>query len=416
MFYSSNRPTKKPGPAGGMPPNRDLPGSSKPNEAALAGKVSYIQPSKEYSSESGNGKQEIVRLKGQPPRPSSNLRNHMPLLSNHFLLSHGADLMLWHYQIIVHPEIKGPKLSQVIKLGLLSETIRGLTPSVFTDFSAIMLSVGEIPQQCRNFKLQYKPEIETQVSGNAKEFTISLDPIGIVDLSDPAAYLAQRDVNSSGLPVEQALDIILGHHRKQSNEIAIINKRKAFSLTSNAERRNIGPFLDALRGYFSSVRMSQTSLLVNINVSHGAFYQTLKKVSEIINWLRQDGSVNSSKIPGLLRGLRVRSSHIPRVWSIWGYPKTGDGRGYMLHPPSFRVPNATSHTPNDIMFFHEEVKSSSQERAHNLNDKDQESAKVGKLKPHDVPCSCAGRWLTVAEYFDTSNLSFWCLIKCVVTD
>ena len=416
MFYSSNRPTNKSGPAGGMPPNQGSPISSSSHEAALASNVSSTKSAKEYSSESGNGNQEIVRLKGQPPRPGSNIRNHMPLVSNHFEVSHRAGLKLWHYQITVHPEIKGPKLSQVIKLALLSGTFQCLTRSTCTDFSAIMLSVGEIPQPYRNFKLQYMSEVETQVSGNAQEFTISLDPIGIVDLSNPEAYLRQRDVGSSGLPVKQALDIVLGHHRKQSNDVAIINKRKAFSITSNAGGCDLGYFLVALRGYFSSIRMSQSSLLVNINVSHGAFYQTLKKLSEIIHSLLHNQGVNPSKIPGLLRGLRVRSSHIARDWSIWGYPKTGDGRGYMLHPPRLSAPNATSYTPGDIMFFHEEVKGSSQERAQNLQDKDQESAKMGKFKPHDASCSCRGKWLTVAEYFKTSNLSLCCLIKWVLTD
>ena len=406
-----------------MPPNPGLPIQRSPNEAALAGKVSYTKPSKESSSESGNGKQEIVSLKGQPPRPASNPRNHLPLASlasNHFKLSHRANLLLWHYQITVHPEIKGPKISQVIKLALLSEILRGLTTSIFTDFSAIMLSVGEIPQRCRNFKLQYKSDVETQVAENAKEFTILLDPIGTVNLSNPQAYLQQTDVHSSGLPVEQAFDIILGHHRKQSNEIAMINKRKAFSLTLNAGGRNLDAGVEsslvALRGYFSSIRMSQSSLLVNINVSHGAFYHTPKKLSEVINWVRQNQGVNPSKVPGLLRGLRVRSSHIPRVWSFWGYPKTGDGRGYMLHPPRFRSADATSYPAAQGCCFHEEVKGASHERAQNLNDKDQESAKVGKLKPHDASCSCAGRWLTVAEYFDRSKLSFCCLIRCVLTD
>lgn len=63
----------------------------------------------------------------------------------------------------------------------------------------------------------------------------------------------------------------------------------------------------------------------------------------------------------------------------------------MLHLPSFGVADATSYTPEQVWFFHEEVKGSSQERAQNLNDKDPASAKVGKLKPHNTSCSCAGR-------------------------
>ena len=326
-------------------------------------------------------------------------------------------MVLCHYQIIVHPEIKGRKLAQVIKIALSSEVLGALKPNIVTDFSAIMLSVLGIPQASQKFKIRYRSEDETQASQNAKEYTISLDPIGYVNLSDSAAYLQQSETNSSGLPVEQALDIILGHHRKLSNNIAIVNKRKAFLLGSGAEERGIDStqtFLVALRGYFSSVRMSQSSLLVNINVCHGAFYKAPKNLTEVIAWLENTQRVDPSKVPGLLRGLRVHSSHIKRVWTLWGYPRSGDGRGYMLHPPRFGR-NTTRYTPADIEFFHEEEKDPSKGRDQNLNEKDKENAKTGKLKSHDSPCSCSGRWLSVAEYFQKSIMTFCRWIKCVLT-
>ena len=416
MFFSSTKPTNTPSPAGGPSPSRGLPAPSNPNEAASAGKASSsIDPSKENGSYSGDGKQEVVRLKGQPPRPPSSLRNHIPLASNHFQLTHEANLVLWHYQIIVHPEIKGPKLTQVIKTALNSGSLRNLKPNIVTDFSAIMLSVQDIPQEFRKFKLQYMSEVETQASQDAKVYTISLDPIGTVDLSNSVAYLQQLPIDPSGLPIEQALDIVLGHYRKLSDEIAIVNKRKAFLVTAKAERHDLG-FLNALRGYFSSVRMSQSSFLVNINVSHGAFYKVPKRLFEIIQWLERQQNVQRSKVPGLLRGLRVRSSHIPRVWSFWGYPRSSDGKGYMLHPPRFAVANAVSYTPEQIEFFHEKVKGPSKEGAQNLNEKDKANAKEGKLKPHDTHCSCSGSWLTVADYFRRSIMTFCCLIQYVLTD
>ena len=417
MFLSSTRPTSAPGPASGPPATRSLPAPSNPNEAALAGKASSTDPSKESSSSSGDGKQEFVRLKGQPPRPVSNSTNHLPLATNYFKLIIQGKLKLCHYQIIVRPEIKGPKLTQVIKLALRSRTIIGLARYIVTDFSAIMLSMQEIPQQCTNFKIQYMSEVETQASANASEYTIFLDLIGNVDISDPRVYLQHMDLNPSGLSIEQALDIVLGHHRKLSNNVAIVNRRKAFSVTANAEQRilDTSHFLTALRGYFSSVRMSQSSLLVNINISHGAFYTAPRKLSEVITWLEDHQHVARNKIPGLLRGLRVQSSHIPRVWSFWGNPRKGDGRGYMLHPPKFPDVEATWYTPQQISFFHEEVEGPSQERTQKLNDRDKESAKAGRLKPHKVPCSCSGEWLTVAEYFTRSKLAFYYLIRCVLT-
>lgn len=388
-------------------------------DAFSAGKVSPgASSAKGNSSASGDGRQEVIRLKGQPPRPDSKSQNNVLLASNYFQLVLRPDLKLWHYGIIVTPEVKGPKLTQIIKTALNSGVHESLKRKIVTDFSAIMLSIQEIRQGHQNFKIRYKSELETEAPDNAKEYKISLDPIGIVDFSNLKAYLQHTQMSSSGLPIEQACDIILGHHRKLSDNIAIVNKRNAFSVDSSAETCDLGtPFLIVLRGYFSSVRMSQSSLLVNVNVTHGAFYQAPKVLSQIIQWLENNSSVNPSKIPALLRGLRVSSSHVPRVWSIWGYPRDGDGKGYMLHPPSFRVPNATRYTPEQIWFFHDEKgKNSSTEQAPRLSEKDKENANAGKLKPHDMHCTCPGRWLTVAEYFKEGIVTSGKLMQLILIE
>lgn len=388
-------------------------------DAFSASKVSPgANPSKENSSASGDGGQELVRLKGQPPRPDSKSQDRIFLASNYFQLIHQPDLKFWHYGIIVTPEIKGTRLTQIIKMALNTGIYASLKSKMVTDFGATMLSIQEIPQEYQNFKIRYKSELETEPPDNAKEYKITLDPIGIVDLSNPKAYLQHTHMSSSGLPIEQAFDIILGHHRKLSDEIAIVNKRNAFLVSSGAETYDFRDgFLIALRGYFSSVRMSQSSLLVNVNVTHGAFYKTPKLLSQIIRWLENHSSVDSGKVPGLLRGLRVSSSHILRVWSIWGYPKDGDGKGYMLHPPRFTIPNATRYTPEQIYFFHDEKgKDSSTDQAPRLGEKDKENAKAGKLKPHIKHCTCPGRWLTVASYFKDGIVTSGKLMKFILIE
>ena len=345
-------------------------------------------------------------------------QNRIFLASNYFQLDHWPDLKLWHYGIIVTPEIKCPKLTQIIKTALNTGIYASLKSNIVTDFSAIMLSIREIPQEYQNFKIRYKTELETEAPDNAKEYKISLDPIGKVDFSNPKAYMQHTPMSSSGLPIEQAFDIILGHHRKLSDNIAIVNKSNAFSVNSDAEEYDLKtPFLVALRGYFSSVRMSQSSLLLNINVSHGAFYKAPELLSQIIQWLENHSGVDSSKVPGLLRGLRVSSSHVPRVWSIWGYPRDGDGKGYMPHPPRFSVPNATKYTPEQIFFFHDEKgKDSSTDQAPRLSEEDKEDDKAGKLKPHDKHCTCPGRWLTVAKYFKEGIVASGRLMHFVLTE
>ena len=396
-----------------MLPNQRLDGSHIPKENVSAG----VQPeishggdlSKEKGSNLGGDKQQFARLKGQPSRPEHGTEeNKVFLVSNHFQLKHRPSLLLWHYNIKVDPEVKGRKLTQIIKTALNHGHYKEYKPYMATDFSAVMLSAQELPYEYAKFKLSYQTELETQASDNAKEYWVSLVLNGTIDVSK--IYLDSTETSSNGFPVEQALDIVLGHHRKLSDNIAIINKRKAFSIDNRADEYDAYDLRDgaltALRGYFSSVRMSESGFLVNINVSHGAFYEAPRPLSEVIQWFESLRSVDRSKISGLLRGLRVNSSHIPRIWTIWGYPRDGDGKGYMLHPPRFNSPGAASYTPEQVSFFLvEKPKESSRDQAQVLSDQDKENAEKGDLHPHDRSCSCQGTWLTVAKYFATGTLT-----------
>ena len=400
-----SRPSKsieKPNATGQIPRGNSSSFSSSKDTVSTGSRLDSNYPSKGESSEFSDSTQVIERLKGQPPRPPSKGMNTICLMSNYFKLTPTRKLMLWHYDIIVKPEVKGSKLAHIIKIALKCNPLKDLKAQIATDFSAVMFSTKEIPEECRNFKLSYFSEIETQASENAKEYQMSLAEIGNVDLSNFNTYISAIENGLNGPPIEQVLDIILGHHRKFSDNIAIINRRKTFMLDPRATGFEKYDFensaLVALRGYFSSVRMSQSNFLVNINVSHGVFYGAGRPLVEVIRYLGRQG-VHQSKISGLLRGLRVSSSHVPSVWSIWGYPRKGDGKGYMLHPPKFTV-DAQSYTPDQVFFFQEDKpEGSSASKTHTLNESDQEKARLGVLAAHGEHCNCRGEWRSVADYF-----------------
>ena len=358
--------------------------------------------SKKESAAPSIGNQEFVRLRGQPPRPArvhQESSTRVSLATNYFRLTHPDLKRIGHYGIAVSPEAKGSKLTQIIKIALNHGDFKKRNPFVVTDFSAIMLSMG--PIEPKIFKIRYHSELEAQASDNAKEYEISLILKGFVDFKNP---LDSTQTSSDGLPIEQALDIVLGHHRKLSDNISVVNKRKAFSVIPGIKGYSSYPLdqdnvLTALRGYISSVRMSESAILVNINVSHGAFYEAPQPLGRVIRWLENLNCVHQSKISGLLRGLRVNSSHIPRAWSIWGYPRDGDGKGYMLHPPRFRSPGPP-YTPDNVEFFHETVHTQA------LTEKEKKDAIIGHLRAHDDGCSCPGTWLTVTKYFSTGDHPF----------
>lgn len=68
------------------------------------------------------------------------------------------------------------------------------------------------------------------------------------------------------------MNIFLKHYAKSTNNLATLGTSKTFSIGSG-ESVDLGHGLKAIRGFFTSVRAATNRILVNINVSHGAFYQ-----------------------------------------------------------------------------------------------------------------------------------------------
>ena len=59
--------------------------------------------------------------------------------------------------------------------------------------------------------------------------------------------------------------------------------------------------LVAMRGFFSSVRLSTKEILVNINVTHGTFYVD-RILPEWLQMVETRPEVHSTRVEGLLKG------------------------------------------------------------------------------------------------------------------
>lgn len=179
----------------------------------------------------------------------------------------------------------------------------------------------------------------------------------------------------------------------------MIGKRRAFYM-GNPGRQGLflGATMDeallvAVRGYFSSVGLSTNETLVNINVTHGAFYLK-RELSAWWNLVQQHSQVHSTKLPGLLKGLRVELRHLqngPVVKTISGLAALRQGAGHEFHPPIVPAPAAG---PQHVEFF--EYKSKKPTMGH----KDKEAASKGRLASHDLRhCGCDGSYVSVSDYF-----------------
>jgi hypothetical protein len=202
----------------------------------------------------------------------------------------------------------------------------------------------------------------------------------------------------------QALNIFLNHYAKSSKNLITLGSTKSFSLNSNAARGDIGSGLEVIRGFFSSVRMATCRILVNINVSHGAFYHA----GPLPALMNSYGVHSTAMLEKFLKFIRIQTTHlpekrnkanevIPRVKTIFGLARKDDGHR-LAHPPRVRQHGAGA---KDVEFWLDGEASSS--NAPKAAAKGGAKGK-GKAQPEGSAASTSGRYISVFDFFRISTL------------
>ena len=387
-------------------PRKDPPvGEGSTNEQAIktpANTISQAGPSRDVDQQ-------------QQKRPGGGGTQGDPndLSTNYFRLEAKKVLELYRYSVKVSPEAKGRKLAQMIKDALDLPEFETHRPGLVSDFAAVLLSPQKLEDSLLKVSVPYKKNIaveerndsrsldstkDSSAADSPSRYYVSFDFIRVVDISnDPSTYGSSAD--QSDLPVVQDLDIVLGHHRKSAPDISMIGKRRAFCIGQPGSQGLIlgetkdEALLVAVRGYFSSVRLSTNQTLVNVNVTHGAFYLK-RQLSAWWNLVQRHSRVHYTKLPSLVKGLRVEVRYLqngPVVKTISGCAAPGQGAGYEFHPPIVR---GSAAGPQRVEFF--EYRSEKP----TMGQKDKEAASKGRLAPHDRShCRCDGSYVSVSDYF-----------------
>jgi hypothetical protein len=130
-------------------------------------------------------------------------------------------------------------------------------------------------------------------------------------MGDLLDYLRDAQNSDPGASQEntfsQVLNIWLRHFSKReetSDEAQqTVVGSKAYPLCKNGTTRlKFG--VETIRGYFSSVRFGEARAWVNVNVTHGAFFQDLP----LKEWVR-DARLKGAELHEALKGVRVRLTH-----------------------------------------------------------------------------------------------------------
>jgi hypothetical protein len=148
-------------------------------------------------------------------------------------------------------------------------------------------------------------------------YGLLVEEIGTVSLNEMMKDLsAATTTYPLKLETIQALNIIMSYGPSTDSAIAVGGQNKFYPVQGHAQFQStsLGSGLDALRGYFSSVRTSINRIVVNVNVATGAFY----KAGPLLSMLHELGGAprNSGdfyKLEKFVRKLRIETNYIPQT-------------------------------------------------------------------------------------------------------
>ncbi|KXN84381.1 Protein argonaute-2 [Leucoagaricus sp. SymC.cos] len=191
-----------------------------------------------------------------------------------------------------------------------------LAGSVAHDHSEKMVSRKRLPQPL-TIRVPFYDEDEDPPAPGAqprKEYTLSInfvceletDSLKRVIAGDP--QYRTYDI----MPIVSAFNLILAAYPSRSGGGGVTVGRNKFFMPSTSPSQPLGGGLEAVRGFYSSVRTAHNQLMVNVNVCTTAFYKPGNLAEALNEFMRMSFSARAT---AFVKGLRVRATHL-------GYRKT----------------------------------------------------------------------------------------------
>lgn len=366
-----------------------------------------------------------------PARPGYGTEGQpITVYANYVQLVPPSDLTLYSYDVAtIKPDVVGKKRTQVIRL-LINESPEfvGQQGDMVTDFKSTIISRKKLDLvgDAKDIEVTYKAEGEDDPKERAPKYKVSVKHTKTMTVGDLMSFLTSTNPAvqyDSKLEMVQGLNIFLKHWAKSNNNLATIGASKTFSMSGKADKLDLGRGLTALRGFFTSVRAATNRILVNVNVSHGAFYNE-GLLTDLMSayGLRYDTSGLRS-LEKFLKRVRVRTTHlkerknrkgevIHRPKTIHGLAKKSDGQG----PNRPRIKEFGA-GPKDVEFWLEDkpagASSTPGAEPSQAASKKKGKGKGAKGKPGapatsgPQPASAgAGRYISVYDHFkNTYNIT-----------
>lgn len=318
--------------------------------------------------------------------------------ANYFEISTKPDLVLYRYHVAIEavgtaPRPSRKKMKRLFELLLEDPRFSG----VKTDYKALVVSSQRLPDMPVDVVIPFRSDGEDDVSENPHTYRYAIQETGTISVASLVDYLK---TTTAGVPVFsqreeilQCLNAIIGHYPHSNPAIATIGQNNHYSL--DGARNNVkilGGGLEALHGFFKSVRTGTSRILLNVNVTHAVCYRNIK----LDGLMNEFGTFNKASLAKYLKYVRLQRIHLPvrknkagatilGAKTIWDLATNNDGFDNE-HPPQVLKYGAG---PKDVKFFMSDTASASSSKP---------ASKKGGKKPE-----AGGRYISVFDYFTQSK-------------
>ncbi|KAL7619726.1 hypothetical protein AAE478_010268 [Parahypoxylon ruwenzoriense] len=291
----------------------------------------------------------FISEKDRPLRPSYGTRGrNVVVWANYVEMEPDKNLILHLYTISVDPKAIGKKLIQIIKLFYQSKS-KDFQKVTMTDFKTTFISRRNLSDEDIVQEVTYCEEGGNQPSGKAQKYKIQLSFHSSISISTLKEYFSSTNPDAAYDRDEtiRALNIFLSHHSRFTGGLITIGASKTFS---NQKVRSLELGLEVRRGFYASTRLVTSRLIVNVNVSHGVFYEENSLLNLMRKYQAKEGERNDlRRLEIFLKNLKVKPIHtkegkaVHGIRTISGLARIDDGKD-LDHKPSIPHYGADSKT------------------------------------------------------------------------
>ena len=190
---------------------------------------------------------------------------------------------------------------------------------------------------------------------------VSISPHALKVCLRDTNYRASKEEIQNEANLVRMLNILMSAYPYKSpgTHIAGKGRNKVYRLDNRKQSMDMRGGVEAVRGYYSSVRLGAGRIMLNLNISHGCFYKPGLLVTTINEFSAMWGQ-DRDRLNSYVKGLKVYALHLPPrengtgkkerpIKTIIGLACPGDGpNGRDKHPAKVKQLGSSA---NNVQFY-----------------------------------------------------------------